>query len=164
MATDLLHDIRRTSPVKLVRQEMLHRILELRRKGLTHAEIAKELNIAPNTAHYHIKKYLRELVEVNKYDLEELRSLENERHDELLKEAHRRFEQGDVTFVEFAAISLKISERRAKLNGLDVNVNNTNLRIGSDLSAMSDEELKSRLQEALSMKAESAPPVDNDGQ
>lgn len=88
--------------------------LELRRQGKSYAEIARELGYSSGSgAHNAVKKALRKTL---KEPADELRKLENARLDAMLVGLWPGIEKGDPKAVTAA---VKISDRRAKLNGLD---------------------------------------------
>ena len=87
--------------------------LELRLKGMSYRQIAEQLQIQVGTAHELVNTYLLNAVTEPG---EELRTLEVERLDVMLKAIWADVEAGDVKAIDAA---LKISDRRAKLLGID---------------------------------------------
>lgn len=115
--------------------ERKYQIVELRRQGYTVIQIARELNISPPTVSRDLKDVLNNTVRLYQESTEESRQLQIERLDKLLKvyipyaeEPHTEIRQdmnGNDVFVQvppnpvYAALVLKIEERRAKLMALD---------------------------------------------
>jgi len=88
--------------------------LELRRRGKSYAEIARELGYSSGSgAHAAVKKALRKTL---KEPADELRKMENARLDAMLNALWPEIEKGNPKAI---AAGVKISDRRAKLNGLD---------------------------------------------
>ena len=88
--------------------------LELRRQGKSYVQIAKELGYSSGSgAHGAVKKALRKAL---KEPADELRALENARLDAMLIALWPEIEKGDPKSI---MAGVRISERRAKLNGLD---------------------------------------------
>ena len=130
---DPVGDNRRNLPAQLggdsrllIAVERKQRIVGLRRRGMTYEQIAEVVSTGADGAEPHgitksgvaalVKRYLSEVDREASETVEELRALENERLDELLAKWGPLARQGDR---HAAAIVLRISERRAKMNGLD---------------------------------------------
>ena len=64
-----------------------------------------------------VKRKLTELAQESALTVEELRAHENERLDDAVRKLYPLMEDGDLKAIN---LFLKVSERRAKLNGLDV--------------------------------------------
>lgn len=108
----------RTSVRKLNQYAKVQRCLEMRKRGLTWSEIAEREGYPHRQGpHNLVMGYLNE---VKSETAEELRALENERLDELLS-AHYPQAVNAAHEDRFRATDrvLAISERRAKMNGLD---------------------------------------------
>lgn len=91
-----------------------HRVVSLRREGLTWDLIAKEVGYAsPSGAS---DAYYRASYRVVQEDLEQIRQLENERLDFLFNAVWKSALEGDHKAVDSC---LRIMARRAKLLGLD---------------------------------------------
>lgn len=142
--------------------ERRHHILALRRRGMTYAQIAETLgngdalrkagldwepiSVSPATCSGIVKRYLQRMELEEAESRDELRTLENERLDELYRTwiTKARGTESVAPDPKAAIIVLRIMDRRARLNGLDapskVNVNLT----GSILHelAIDPEELK----------------------
>ena len=73
--------------------------------GVSHQAVSKMLSVA-----------LQELAEEQRNSAEELRALENARLDYLLEKLEDKVNEADMLAIN---TSIRISERRAKLNGLD---------------------------------------------
>jgi len=121
--TDYLADARQNRGGELARVEHRSLILELRRDGLSTSQISTRLaehsppiEMTPDGVRRVIGRYLEH---VHKHDAEsvaELRALENERLDDLW---NHWVEAARANNPKAAQILLRISERRAKMNGLD---------------------------------------------
>lgn len=93
--------------------------LELRRMGKGYAEIAATLGIAIGTAHKAVKNGLADARAQITASADELRTEELSRLDAMLGGLWPRARKGEVAAVDRV---LKISERRAKLLGLEAPV------------------------------------------
>lgn len=102
---------------KLARAERQRQVIELRKAGLTHQEIADRLSLDRHTVGNLIKRALTEIVRAG--GVEEMRDLEGDRLDRLQAAIWTRALQGDVPAINTA---LRIMERRARLFGLDAPV------------------------------------------
>jgi DNA-binding transcriptional MerR regulator len=94
--------------------ERQRRAVELRSAGVTYDEIAKALGYSNRKGAWKavdaaLKKTLREATEA-------LREIERERLDQMLKAIWQRVLKGEPKAIE---VALRISERRARLDGLD---------------------------------------------
>lgn len=88
--------------------------LQLRKEGKPYSEIAKELGYKSGSgAHAAVKGALKKTLQEGADDL---RKLENARLDAMLEALWPSIQNGDAKAI---AAGVKISERRAKLNGLD---------------------------------------------
>jgi len=90
--------------------------LNLRKSGATYDQIGKALGITTQGAYKAIIRSLKRLNEQNSESSEELRRLEIERLDRMLVAIWPQVLNGNQGAVDRA---IKISERRAKLLGLD---------------------------------------------
>lgn len=90
--------------------------LELRRNGLSFRAIAEALGISKTQAHRLVIEALTEVREDNKKAADLLRELELERLDNYLAQLAPGIAKGDCAAIKTA---LSISERRAKLLGID---------------------------------------------
>lgn len=131
----------------LEKTERRHHILTLRRRGMTYAQIAETLgnrdalrragldwepiHVTPSTCSGIVKRYLQRMELEESETRDELRTLENERLDELYRTWIAKARGTDTVPADpkAAIIVLRIMDRRARLNGLDapskVNVNLT---------------------------------------
>jgi len=110
----------------LIGIERLNRIVGLRRRGLTYAQISEVLakgtdggepiGLTESGVAGLVRRYLRRIETEATESVEELRVLENERLDELIAVHAQRARDGDT---KSAGVVLRAMERRAKLNGLD---------------------------------------------
>lgn len=96
--------------------DLERRVVELKRAGHTYQEIAEQVGYADRSAAR--RTYFRALHRDLKEAADEMRQVENDRLDRLQR-AHwnQAVEYGDE---KAAAIVLKIMDRRARLNGLDL--------------------------------------------
>jgi len=92
------------------------RVLEARVQGHSLRTIAAELGCAPATAMRDLHHALRELAQLEQAKTAELRALELARLDHLLVALADKIDAGDVGAINAA---VRISERRARLLGLD---------------------------------------------
>lgn len=90
--------------------------LELRRDGNSYRQIAAIMEISPATAGNYVQSELSMLRDQTAEDTEALRDIEVQRCDDMLRHLGSGIRAGDVPSVMAA---VKISERRAKLLGLD---------------------------------------------
>lgn len=107
----------------LERHERREAVLTLRRRGMTYRQISETLKtmdppivVSTQAVAQMVKRALEHAHRVEAESVEELRALENERLDELLAAWGSKARAGDP---KAAAIVLRVSERRAKMNGLD---------------------------------------------
>jgi len=108
--------VSQTSPKKVNAVDKRQVALELRKDCYTFQEIADQLGITKGYAYKLVTKGLAELTEKVRSSADELRELENIRLDTLWTKAYDKAQVGDLGAINTC---LKISERRAKLNGLD---------------------------------------------
>lgn len=106
----------KSSPVKARKVENQARALELRRAGLGFEAIGAQLGIKKSQAHRLVVSGLAEARAQVAASADELRSEELSRLDGMLTGLWPRARKGEVAAVDRV---LKISERRAKLLGLD---------------------------------------------
>lgn len=99
---------------QIVAVEKQRQALELRKQGMAYSDIAAELGYkSASGAHAAVRTALKKTLHE---PADELRRLENARLDALLAALWPAITKGDPKAV---AAGVKISERRAKLNGLD---------------------------------------------
>ncbi|HAF85436.1 MAG TPA: hypothetical protein DCG32_03530 [Sphaerochaeta sp.] len=108
--------VSQTSSKKVNSVDKRQAALELRKDCYTFQEIADNLGITKGYAYKLVTKGLAELTEKVRSSADELRELENIRLDTLWTKAYPAAQRGDLAAINTC---LKISERRAKLNGLD---------------------------------------------
>jgi DNA-binding transcriptional MerR regulator len=114
---------------ELERAERRHRIVRLRKRGMSYEQIAQMLakgedggepwKVARDTVRTIVHRYLDALAHEDSETVEQLRQMENERLDELLLAFGPDARRGDV---KAANVVLRVAERRAKMNGLDAPV------------------------------------------
>ena len=90
--------------------------LELRRDGATFADIGCSLGITASGAWRMVQTMLRELRETMAEMAEEVRQIELQRLDSMLFALRSKIRRADCKAIE---VALRISDRRAKLLGLD---------------------------------------------
>lgn len=105
----------------LERSEYRNKVLALRRQGMTAGQISDELakegiHRHPTNVQRFINRYLERLAATDRESAGALRALEDERLDALLRVYMLKAQNGDE---KAAKLVLQISERRAKLHGLD---------------------------------------------
>ncbi|MBK5937161.1 helix-turn-helix domain-containing protein [Halorhodospira halophila] len=108
-----------TSKTAAARINSAHRkaqALELRQSGMTYAAIGGELGISNAQAYRLVSAALREIREQAREEAEQLRDLEAARLDQLQHALWDKALGGDLRAIDRL---LRISERRAKLLGLD---------------------------------------------
>lgn len=123
-------------------EETRYKIFELRKAGWSHAQIANALNCT----RHHISQLLRKELETTRTladaALDDLRTLELARLDEATKSIWPRVLNADTRAID---IFLKISERRAKLTGMDAPERTLSIDLTQQLERLSPTDL---LQEA----------------
>ena len=100
-------------------EERRYKALELRKSGASFRAIGSQLNISHVQAREDIHRALRDLADKQMELAAEYRQLELERLDRLMLAVWGNATKGDVGSINAA---LKISDRRAKLLGLDAPV------------------------------------------
>lgn len=106
----------KTSARKMTGKEREVEALGLRKSGATYAEIGKALGITEQGAYKAVMRSLRRLNEKIVEGAEELRRIEIERLDRMLLGIWTQAKAGHLGAIDRA---IKISERRARLCGLD---------------------------------------------
>ena len=111
-----------TGPAAVATKQRHAEWLELRRKGWTYDAIADKDGVAKSTVHEAVSGYLRATVHE---PAAELRQLERERLDGLLRELNVRIESPNTTELgtddklKAIEVTLRLGEQRAKLLGLN---------------------------------------------
>jgi DNA-directed RNA polymerase subunit K/omega len=120
--------------------------LEMRMQGLSYDEIARKLGYANRSGAYKaVCTLLAERAKQANDDADQLLVLELARLDRMLVYAEKRAKKGDPQAIRAA---LAVSERRAKLLGMDAPTKaDVNMNLG-DVQALSDEELKEQMRVA----------------
>jgi IS30 family transposase len=131
---------------KEVLEERRIKALELRKTGLTFEEIGRILGVSDSQVYRDIQTYFKKTA---KEPTEELRRLELERFDRYLTKLEPKIERGDTRAIEMA---LKISERRARLLGLDAPIEtNTTVTVQLEPEVL---QLLGRAEQKLQIQAE----------
>lgn len=108
---------RKTSPNRISDNEKAQRALQLRIQGWQFDAIAKEVGYSDRSSAYNaVNRILKERAAQCAEDADELRAVELERLDTMLKALWPAVEAGEPASIDKA---IKIQERRAKLLGLD---------------------------------------------
>ena len=105
-----------TSPLRIAQAERRTQYVNLRKAGYTHEHIAAQFGVTRQAVCQGIQKALQAQQAESVGDL---RALENERLDDLLRAIYQTAVQGDHGAIDRI---LRIMERRAKLWGLDAPV------------------------------------------
>lgn len=108
--------VSQTATKKVIAVDKQQQALELRKGGLSYQQISSYMGCSKGYAYKLVKKGLEELTDKVRNSADELRELENSRLDMLWSKAYSTARNGDMQAVNTC---IKISERRAKLNGLD---------------------------------------------
>jgi len=107
---------RRRNPRTEIAAERRVQSLELRKRGLSYRAIGRELGISEAQAHRDVHKVLDEFAALERESGEKIRRIELMRLDAMVKGLWDGIERGDPSSVTSA---LRVSERRARLLGLD---------------------------------------------
>lgn len=95
--------------------------LELRKSGMSYAQIGEQLGVSDKRAFQYIKESLEKLTALETTTANELRTLEAERLDAIQAGLFETAKNGNLWAVDRY---LKLAERRAKLLGLDAPIKN----------------------------------------
>lgn len=110
----------RSTSSRVIAAERRRNALGLRRNGATYGQIAEALEVSVATAHRYVKQALDALEQETKETATEIRNLELERLDYMLRVLAPLVEQaakdGDYRPMQ---MQLRVQERRARLLGLD---------------------------------------------
>jgi predicted transcriptional regulator len=106
----------KSNPRALRAAENRVQAVQLRKLGYSTYYIADQLGVSHQAVSKMLNVALKELAEEQMNTTEELRALENTRLDHYLQKLEGMIEEGDIMAIN---TSLRISERRSKLNGLD---------------------------------------------
>lgn len=98
------------------KQVKISTALDLRLKGMSYREIAKEMGVHSGTAHGYVQVAIKVIQEKYTEKAEALVILEQQKLDRLEVGLIESARKGDI---KAATVLLKIMERRAKLLGLD---------------------------------------------
>jgi DNA-binding transcriptional MerR regulator len=105
------------SPTEVALVEDAIKCVRLRRAGFSIAEIADALDLSKQVVTRLINTALAELQQIGPEEAENLRRMENERLDALMKAVWNRAEGGSLPHIHTA---LRLMERRSKLLALDL--------------------------------------------
>lgn len=106
----------RASARKIRGAERRRRALELRKQGLSYAEIGRELGITAAAARFSIRKALEDLHEEIRQESRELIALQIARLEELYARLNPRIQEGDVDAIR---VAVHIVVNIARLLGAD---------------------------------------------
>jgi len=128
-----------TSKEKLGAKERRQKVLDMRLLGASLRRIAEKIGVSHETVRGDLQKALEELSETERAKAEHLRGLELQRLDVAVNAIGSKVLDGDLGAIDRW---LKISERRARLLGLDA-PDASNIHVtGSALTEMSNDELR----------------------
>ncbi len=128
-----------TSKEKMRAKERRQKVLDMRLLGASLRRIADKIGVSHETVRNDLQKALEELSETERAKAEHLRGLELQRLDVALNAIGSKVLEGDLGAIDRW---LKISERRARLLGLDA-PDASNIHVtGSALTEMSNDELR----------------------
>ena len=96
-----------------------HEVIRLRKRGYSMQRIGETLGCSTQTVSNDLKFLLQELVQLTAAETDEYRQLELERLDKMLEICMNQIEEGGNGALWAIDRALQISERRAKLLGLD---------------------------------------------
>lgn len=105
-----------TSATRIAQAERRTQYVNLRKAGYTYERIAAHFGVTRQAVYSGVKKALDE---IKAEGVPELRALENERLDDMLRAIYAQAVKGDTGAIDRI---LRIMERRAKLWGLDAPV------------------------------------------
>jgi hypothetical protein len=114
----------RSSPRIIADKEKAQQAIELRKAGANYEQIAAQLGYATRGS---AQRAVKRLLQANAAEaVEDLRTLEDGRLDDMLSAIYKAAKDGDLPTIDRV---LRIAERRAKLWGLDApaQVQNTNV-------------------------------------
>lgn len=128
--------------------------LELRKRGLTHVEISRELGVSDTTAYNLTKRAVQRLMEHLNESAAEVRKIEEGRLDALLNAVWLPAMKGDPKAILAA---LRVSESRRKLLGVDAPPPQQEVKFISDTASV-QAELLQRLNAVAAPKGDSSSP------
>jgi hypothetical protein len=106
----------KTAAEKLIEQEKRKTVLTLRKAGYSYREIQEQSGVSKSRAQHYVSDSLDQYREENKESTQELVEIENARLDAALRSIWPQVASGNLKAIDRF---LKISDRRAKLLGLD---------------------------------------------
>ena len=96
--------------------------LDMRSRGYSYTDIAKTLGVSRSTAHKYVTTELDKIREETRASAEQVRGLELSRLDRLWRRAEELLDSDDDDGAKAIGAALRIMERRARLLGLDAQV------------------------------------------
>ena len=96
--------------------------LDMRSRGYSYTDIAKALGVSRSTAHKYVTTELDKIREETRASAEQVRGLELSRLDRLWRRAEELLDSDDDDGAKAIGAALRIMERRARLLGLDAQV------------------------------------------
>lgn len=138
----------KTAPAKVRGAERERQALALRKAGVTFTGIASELGVSRAAAHNAVMRGLKRLAEEGHADAKELRALEEARLDVAMVAIAPEVKKGNLAAIDRW---VRISERRARLRGLDAPMKHapTNPEGTESYQALSPEEIAARVNAIL---------------
>jgi hypothetical protein len=143
-------------PVRIETRQREEQALALRKQGYTYPEIGKQLGISTATAFQMVMRVLAAYEDGIKELVPRVRQLELERCDTRTKALSKKVAAGDTHAI---LTDIKVSERRAKLMGLDAP---TEVHSTSEIQLVPDADLDAEIRQlnaSLGMIAEGMNPV-----
>lgn len=130
--------------IQAIEQQKQRRfILEARKAGMSHDLIAEELGVTRNYVAVILKKELETQRTLADQGVEELKQLERERLDEVIKSLWPDVQKGKYKAIE---LLIKVMERRAKMEGIDAPERQVSIDLTSQLERLSPQELLTEAQ------------------
>lgn len=136
---------------KEVAQDRRAKALDLRKAGLSYRAIGTQLGVSEKTAHQDVQREVQRIAARNSESAAELRALELERLDYYAARIAQQVAQGHLGALDRA---LRISERRAKLLGLDAPMRNEHT--GADGGPIEVHDARSILRQRLAGRLQSS--------
>lgn len=134
--------------------------MEHRRDGFSYRQIAAAMGVTPSTAYAYVQAELNDIRDQTTEDTEAQRDIEIQRCDEMLRHLGPGIRVGDPPSIMTA---IKVSERRARLLGLDAPERKsiTHAVISpEDAAKLGEGELMERLKRLMTLAAAALPTGD----
>lgn len=138
-----------------IRPEKRYEALKMRRRGMSYPDIADKLGIALTTAYRYVQTEMKRLDNERRAEAEGVLAMELERLDRLLSAVIDKAEAGSLDHIDTV---LRLSERRAKLLGLNAGIKHT-VEV-DDKRALPDIEVYKKTRALLERLAAAGHPVD----